>query len=83
MARRLAQEAIEKGIIPPLYAGATPERCATDLTLELADRIREGWKNSLKATILTFDVKGAFDLVVPDRLTARLAAQGWPVNWVR
>jgi hypothetical protein len=34
VARRLAFEAVEKGIMPKAYACATPKRAATDLTLD-------------------------------------------------
>ncbi|KAF7139722.1 hypothetical protein CNMCM5793_007559 [Aspergillus hiratsukae] len=35
------------------------------------------------ASLLTVDVKGAFDTVLPGRLVHRLRAQGWPDNLVR
>ena len=39
----------------------------------------------LTASMLTLDIKGAFDAVLPGRLIRRLREQGWPnnlVNWV-
>ena len=34
------------------------------------------------ASLLTLDVKGAFDAVLPGRLVRRLREQGWPSNLV-
>jgi hypothetical protein len=40
IARRLAFEAVERGIIPHNYVCATPKRSATDLILSLVDERR-------------------------------------------
>ena len=36
-----------------------------------------------KASLLIMNVKGAFDAVLPGRLTRRLREQGWPDYLVR
>ncbi|EED20796.1 hypothetical protein TSTA_039900 [Talaromyces stipitatus ATCC 10500] len=36
----------------------------------------------MTASLLTLDVKGAFDSVLPSRLIRRLREQGWPTNLV-
>ncbi|EED17318.1 reverse transcriptase, putative [Talaromyces stipitatus ATCC 10500] len=36
----------------------------------------------MTASLLTLDVKGAFDAVLPSRLIRRLREQGWPTNLV-
>ncbi len=37
----------------------------------------------LISTVLTVDIKGAFNVVLPGRLLRRLRAQGWPDNIAR
>ena len=80
LARRLAREAIMHQILPHNYICATPKRAATDLTLGLVDEIEACFVRPSRpmATVVTFDVEGAFDSVRRDRLVQRLADQGWP-----
>ena len=33
--------------------------------------------------MVTFDIKGAFDAVTPNRMVARLISQDWPTQYVR
>jgi hypothetical protein len=44
--------------------------------------IEEALNKGLKATLLTMDIKGAFDAVLLGRLVRRLREQGWPDNLV-
>ena len=79
IARRLAYEAVERAVIPPNYVCATPKRSATDLILNLVDKIEDSLYNKKETVSLaTFDVKGAFDAVTPNRMVRRLVDQGWP-----
>lgn len=80
VAARLAREAISKDIIPSKYICATPKRAVTDLTLDLIDEIQSCLKNRYRpfATLLTFDIKGAFDSVSRTHLQGRLEQQKWP-----
>lgn len=85
MAKRFASRAVELDIIPRLYAGAVPKRSAEDLTLKLMDEVVDGFSRGQKTTMVTIDVKGAFDAVGKRRMVARLHAQGWSsemVSWV-
>lgn len=79
IAKRLANEAIKRGIIPPRYACAVPQRSASDLLLDLQSSLEQIVDRDHKiATLLTFDIKGAFDAICPNRLIHRLTEQGWP-----
>lgn len=87
IAIRLAHEAVEQEILSPRYMCATPQGAATDLLLSLVDQIE--WELKMQkriVTVLTFDVKGAFDAVGPNRMIERLISQKWPTrlcHWVR
>ncbi|KAL2890009.1 RNA-directed DNA polymerase from mobile element jockey [Ceratocystis lukuohia] len=86
IAKRLAAEAMEKGILQSNYACALPRRAASDLTLLVASQIRSNMERKRFTSILTFDVKGAFDGILPNRMVTRLMEQRWPSNlckWVQ
>ena len=63
--------------------GALPLRSAVDLTTCLTHDVEEALNKGHTATLLTLDVKGAFDTVLPGRLVHRLREQGWPDNLTR
>ncbi|KAL2886028.1 putative double-stranded RNA/RNA-DNA hybrid binding protein [Ceratocystis lukuohia] len=83
IARKLSTQAIELRIIPPHYASAVPRRAATDLTWKLADVIVGESKLKKITSLVTFDIKGAFDAVKKERLIARLRSQLWPESLCR
>lgn len=83
LARKMAWLAISLQILSSQQFGALPLRSATDLTTCLTHDVEAALNKGLKATLLTMDVKGAFDGVLPGRLVRRLREQGWPDNLVR
>ncbi|KAI1006659.1 hypothetical protein K3495_g1555, partial [Podosphaera aphanis] len=85
VARRLSWIAITHKVIVTQQFGGLPLRSATDLTTCLTHDVETALNRNLTASLLTLDVKGAFDGVLPGRLVYRLREQGWPdhlVNWV-
>ncbi|EED15785.1 reverse transcriptase, putative [Talaromyces stipitatus ATCC 10500] len=62
--------------------GALPLRSAIDLTTCLTHDVEQALNQGMTASLLTLDVKGAFDAVLPGRLIRRLREQGWPTNLV-
>ncbi|EED14661.1 reverse transcriptase, putative [Talaromyces stipitatus ATCC 10500] len=62
--------------------GALLLRSATDLTICLTHDVEQALNQGMTASLLTLDVKGAFDSVLPSRLIRRLREQGWPTNLV-
>ena len=83
LARRMAWIAVQHKVLASQQFGALPLRSAVDLTTCLTHDIEEALNNNLTASVLTLDVKGAFDGVLPGRLARRLREQGWPDNLVR
>ena len=45
---------------------------AIDLAIALIHDVEESWARGLKASMLTLDVQGAFDTVLPGRLAQQL-----------
>ena len=86
LAKKMAWLAITRHILSNQQFGALPLRSATDLTTCLTHDIEKGFSQGRTISLLTMDVKGAFDGVLPGRLIRRLREQGWPnnlVSWIQ
>jgi len=83
VARRLAWVAVREKVLHPQQFGALPGRSATDLAAAVVHDVEEALLRGKVASMLTLDIKGAFDAVLPGRLVQRLKQQGWPDNLVR
>jgi hypothetical protein len=84
--RRLVYLALRNSILARDQCGATSRRAATDLTTALYSDIEDIWDHKQAAGMVTVDIRGAFDGVLPGRLLLRLRQQGWPpplLAWVR
>jgi ribonuclease HI/exonuclease III len=81
----MAWIAIRYKVLASQQFGALPLRSAVDLTTCLTHDIEQALNKGLTASLLTWDIKGAFDGVLPGRLILRLRSQGWPTtlcNWI-
>ena len=79
----MAWIAVTHKVLHPQQFGALPARSAVDLAAALIHDVEEAWLKRLKASMLTLDIKGAFDAVLPGRLVRRLKEQGWPLPVLR
>ena len=85
IARRLSWIAVKHKVLTTQHFGALPLRSAVDLTTCLTHDVEQALNQKFTATLLTLDIKGAFNAVLPGRLIRRLRKQGWPdplVRWV-
>jgi hypothetical protein len=82
LARKIAWLAISLQVTLAQHFGALLLCSAVDLTTCLTHDIEEALNSKLKATILTLDIKRAFNSVLPRRLVHRLQEQGWLNNLV-
>jgi hypothetical protein len=82
IARQISWIAVKHKVIAKQQFGALPLRSAVDLTTCLTHDVEVALNSKLTASLLTLDVKGAFDGVLPSRLVRRLREQGWPNNLV-
>lgn len=78
VAKRMAWLAVTQRIVGQNQFGALPLRAASDLTTAVTHDIELAWSQGEAASMVTLDVKGAFDAVMPGRLRRRLLEQGWP-----
>jgi ribonuclease HI len=83
IARNMAWIAVSHKVLASQQFGALPLRSAVDLTTCLTHDVEEALNQGRTATLLTLDVKGAFDTVLPGRLVHRLREQGWPAHLTR
>jgi ribonuclease HI len=82
IAQNMAWIAIHYKVTASQQFGALPLRSAVDLTTCLLHDTEQALNQGLTASLLTLDVKGAFDGVLPGRLIHRLRLQGWPANLI-
>ncbi|EED16913.1 reverse transcriptase, putative [Talaromyces stipitatus ATCC 10500] len=82
VARNMAWTSIHHKVLARQQFRALPLRSATDLTTCLTHDVEQALNQGMTASLLTLDVKGAFDAVLPGRLIRRLREQGWPTNLV-
>lgn len=81
IARRVSQAAVKQGVLSTQQFGALPKRSATDLVSCLVHDVERARSCGKVASLLTLDIKGAFDTVLSGRLQRRLYEQRWP-NWL-
>lgn len=73
------------GLLPTNHFGARKQRSAEHALLLLQEHIYTAWRRRQVVSLISFDVKGAYNGVCKDRLVQRLAARGIPVglvNWI-
>jgi hypothetical protein len=79
----MAWIAIHYRVLASQQFGALPLRSAVDLTTCLLHDVEQALNQGKTASLLTLDIKGAFDGVLPGRLVYQLRAQGWPNSLVQ
>jgi ribonuclease HI len=86
IARRLSYWAESYGLLPENQFGARPLRSCEQALILLTTRIKEAWKRGKILSLVSFDVKGAYNGVPQEVLANRLLSKGIPANvvqWVR
>lgn len=68
IARRLSRVAINQKVLNPQQFGALPKRSALDLVSCVIHEVEKARSKNLVASLLTLDIKGAFDTVLPGPL---------------
>jgi hypothetical protein len=70
-------------LLPTNHFGARKKRSAEQALLLLQEHIYNAWRKRRVLTLVSFDIKGAYNGVCKERLLQRLAARGIPSNLVR
>jgi hypothetical protein len=85
VAERISHAVETSGLLPTNHFGARKKRSAEQALLLLQEHIYNAWRSKKVLSLISFDVKGAYNGVYKDRLLQRLAARGIPpalVRWI-
>ena len=85
VAERLSYAVETSGLLPANHFGARKRRSTEQALLILQEQIYKAWRARKVLTLISFDVKGAYNGVFKDRLLQRLRARGIPkslVKWI-
>ncbi|EAQ91643.1 hypothetical protein CHGG_03578 [Chaetomium globosum CBS 148.51] len=85
IAERLSHAVETCGLLPANHFGARKRRSTEQALLLLQEHIYKAWRARKVLSLISFDVKGAYNGVFKDRLLQRLRARGIPeslVKWI-
>jgi hypothetical protein len=85
VADRISYAAEAFGLLPANHFGARKRRSTEQALLLLQEHIYRAWRNRKVLSLISFDIKGAYNGVFNQRLLQRLEARGiptWLVRWI-
>ncbi|KAJ6436382.1 reverse transcriptase [Purpureocillium lavendulum] len=85
VAERISYVVEAYGLLPANHFGARKRRSAEQALLLLQEQIYKAWRARKVLSLISFDVKGAYNGVCKERLLQRMRARGIPeqvVKWV-
>ena len=83
VAERVSYAAETFGLLPANHFGARKQRSAEQALLVLQECIYKAWRSRKVLSLISFDIKGAYNGVCKERLLQRLQARGIPPSIVR
>ncbi|OAQ59084.1 retrovirus polyprotein [Purpureocillium lilacinum] len=82
-AERISYAVEAYGLLPANHFGARKRRSADQALMLLQEQIYKAWRMGRVLSLISFDVKGAYNGVCKERLLERLRARGIPEGLVR
>ncbi|XP_044717870.1 reverse transcriptase (RNA-dependent DNA polymerase) domain-containing protein [Hirsutella rhossiliensis] len=85
VAERISYAAEAQGLLPANHFGARKRRSADQALVLLQERIYKAWRTGRVLSLISFDVKGAYNGVCKERMLERMKARGIPsrlVKWI-
>ncbi|XP_044718734.1 reverse transcriptase (RNA-dependent DNA polymerase) domain-containing protein [Hirsutella rhossiliensis] len=85
VAERISYAVEAQGLLPANHFGARKRRSADQALVLLQERIYKAWRTGRVLSLISFDVKGAYNGVCKERMLERMKARGIPsrlVNWI-
>ena len=85
IAERISHAVETYGLLPTSHFGARKQRSAEQALLLLQEQIYAAWRGRRVLSLISFDVKGAYNGVCKERLIQRMKARGIPealLRWV-
>ncbi|KAJ3453787.1 hypothetical protein MRS44_018419 [Fusarium solani] len=83
VAERISHAVETYGLLPTNHFGARKQRSAEQALLLLQEQIYAAWRRGRIVSLVSFDVKGAYNGVRKERLLQRMKARGIPEQLVR
>ncbi|RKK14010.1 hypothetical protein BFJ67_g17996, partial [Fusarium oxysporum f. sp. cepae] len=83
VADHISHAAETYGLLPTNHFGARKRRSAEQALLLFQEQVYKAWRNRKVVSLVSFDVKGAYNGVFKDRLLQRLEARGIPKGLIR
>ena len=83
VAERISHAVETHGLLPTNHFGARKQRSAEQALLLLQEQIYTAWRGQKIASLISFDVKGAYNGVCKERLLQRMRARGIPDELLR
>ena len=85
VAERISHAVETYGLLPTSHFGARKQRSAEQALLLLQEQIYTAWRGRRVLSLISFDVKGAYNGVCKERLLQRMKARGIPemlLRWI-
>jgi exonuclease III/ribonuclease HI len=83
IAERISYMVETYGLLPTNHFGARKQRSAEQALVLLQEQIYTAWRGRRIVSLVSFDVKGAYNGVFVERLLQRMKARGIPENLLR
>ena len=83
VADRISYMVEEYGLLPTNHFGARKKRSTEQALTLLQEHIYKAWRSKKVLSLISFDVKGAYNGVYKERLLQRLHARGIPSQLVQ
>src|ERR1700761_1124259 len=83
IAERISYAVETYGLLPTNHFGARKQRSAEQALLLLQEEILTAWRGRRILSLISFDVKGAYNGVCKERLIQRMKARGMPEKILR
>ena len=83
VAERISYLVEEHGLLPSNHFGGLKQRSTVDVLVVLQEKIYQAWRDKKVLSLITFDVKGAFNGVATPVLLERLREKRVPEDLVR
>ena len=83
VAERISHAVETYGLLPTNHFGARKQRSAEQALMLLQEQIFAAWRGRRILSLVSFDVKGAYNGVYKERLIQRLRARGIPESLLR
>jgi hypothetical protein len=83
VAERISHMVEMHGLLPTNHFGARKQRSAEQALVLLQEQIYTAWRGRRTVSLISFDVKGAYNGVCKERLLQRMKARGIPERLLR